>query len=268
MAYQRVSVNGVTLRVADDGVGDAVLLLHGFPDTSELWREQIPALVETGYRVIAPDLRGFGESDKPQTVAAYDMPVILGDLRGLLDHFGVERAHVVGHDWGAVTAWAFAGWHPERTNRLVAISVGHPRAYTTTLSQLPRTGYALFFQVPRLAEATLSAKDFAALRAFLRSHPELHTYIERLGRPGALTASLNWYRANGKPHDLFRYPRVQVPAMGIWGSKDWALGERQMTRSKRYVDAPWRYERLEAGHWIPLTRAQILNRLLVDFLAG
>ncbi|MDQ3985739.1 MAG: alpha/beta fold hydrolase [Actinomycetota bacterium] len=265
-----IDTGEVKLNIVDEGVGFPVLLLHGFPDTSRMWRNQIPALTEAGYRVIAPDLRGFGESDRPSGIRAYEMSKILADLTGLLDRLGIGEANVVGHDWGAITAWGFAGHHPYRTKRLVAVSVGHPAGFTRpSLSQMRKSWYVFCFQIPWVAEIAFSAGHWALLRAAFGGSPDFDRYVEDLSKPGALTAGLNWYRANTRPDRILQnrrlYPRVKTDTLGIWGSKDWALTEGQMTASKKFVDGNWRYERLEAGHWIPLRRAEILNQLLLDF---
>jgi pimeloyl-ACP methyl ester carboxylesterase len=264
----RVLVNRISLYTVEEGVGFPVMLLHGFPDSSQLWREQITALAGAGFRVIAPDLRGFGRSDKPRKASAYKITTIVTDLELLLDAFGVERAHVAGHDWGAVAAWAFAGHKPERTERLVAISVGHPRSFIRAFpEQALRSLYAVFFHIPALSEKALKANNFKMVRASVPTS-DVDRYVEELSRPGALTAGLNWYRANAKPWQLAsakNYPDVHVAAMGVWSSKDWTLGEKQMTGSERYCKAGWRYERLETGHWIPLTQAKALNGLLLEF---
>lgn len=267
-----IDVGEVRLNVAHEGdpEGKAVLLLHGFPDTSRMWRKQVPALTEAGYRTIAPDLRGFGESDKPRKASAYKMPLIVADLRGLLDALEIDRAHVVGHDWGAVAAWALAGQARDRIERLVAISVGHPRGFgPPSLDQVRRTWYAVLFQLPRVPEALLRTRDWALLRRIFGSSPDIEDSIRDLSRPGALTAALNWYRASGRPDRMFSdrwFPRVDAPTMGIWGSKDSTLGEKQMTDSVKHLDGPWRYERMKAGHWIAVKRSEELNRLLLDFL--
>src|SRR5690348_1591039 len=126
-----MKVGDIELHVVDEGKGPVVLLLHGFPDSSHLWRKQIPALRAAGYRVIAPDLRGFGKSSRPVGVEHYAMPNLVGDVVGLLDGLGIDRAHLVGHDWGAALAWASAAILPQRTLSLTAISVGHPAVFGT-----------------------------------------------------------------------------------------------------------------------------------------
>jgi pimeloyl-ACP methyl ester carboxylesterase len=247
-----------------------VLLLHGFPDSSKLWRNQIPALVEAGYRVIAPDLRGFGQSDKPLEVEAYAMQTLVTDVAGILAAKGVERARVVGHDWGAALAWSFAAFLPGRVQRLTAIAVGHPQSFLRALtrsSQGLRSWYMLFFQIPRFSEKVISRNDFAAFRRMFRGVPDLDHYVQDLSRPGALTAALNIYRANAKPWQRAqKVPNVVVPTLGIWGSRDTALTERQMTDSQEFVDGPFRYERMDAGHWLMLEKPDELNNLLLDFL--
>lgn len=272
MTTRRTDLGRITLNVLDEGARDGhpVLLLHGFPDSSRLWRNQVPALVDAGYRAIAPDLRGFGDSDRPERVRDYRMPVIVDDVRALLDALDISTAHVVGHDWGAIVAWAVAGNLADRVDRLVAITVGHPRVFSrVSPAQLARSWYVMFFQIPKLPEALIRARDWRLFRkvGLFGTSPDIDRYIEDLSRPGALTAGINWYRANRpRPSSWNWYPRVSVPTMGIWGAKDGAVGEKQMTDSVRYVDGPWRYERMEAGHWLPLTRAQQLNELLIGFL--
>lgn len=268
MSAHRVRNGAVELNVWEEGAGPAVLLLHGFPDSSYMWRKQMPELVKAGFRPIAVDLRGFGLSDRPSGVAAYGLEKVKSDLIAILDHFGIDRAHVVGHDWGAVTAWGFAGSHSERLDRLVVLSVGHPSGFVRTPPQLLRSWYTLAFQVPLLPERALTARDWFLFRKFFEGSRDFLRYLEDLSRPGALTAGLNWYRANARPWDLARYPRVRADVLGIWGTTDWAVTEAQMMKSRRYVDGTWRYERVEGGHWLPLSRPAIVNELLVDFLTA
>jgi pimeloyl-ACP methyl ester carboxylesterase len=247
------------------------LLLHGFPDSHTLWRHQVSALLYIGYRVIAPDLRGFGESSKPAEVERYGILDIAGDVRGILDSCGVQRAHVVGHDWGAALAWALAAFAPDRVDHLAALSVGHPLAFREVGNvQREKSWYMLLFQFEGIAEQWLSADDFANMREWAQ-HPDMDQVAIDLARPGALTAALNWYRANVHPRTWIEpplsFPQVQAPTMGVWSSGDFALAELGMTTSQRYVDGPWRYERIEAaGHWMQLEVGDQVSALLADFL--
>jgi pimeloyl-ACP methyl ester carboxylesterase len=268
----KLEANGLSFNVVVEGEGPAVLMLHGFPDSSRLWRGQIPALVGDGYQVIAPDLRGFGETSRPEEVEAYSLINTLGDLESILDQLDVKDAHVVGHDWGAGTAWVFASIFKARTKSLTALSVGHPGALRTAgLEQLQKSWYMMFFQYEGVAEELLTRDDWAFARQWLGDHGDPEHYLADLSRPGALTAALNWYRANVTPESWVagppRLPPVEVPTMGVWSTRDFALTEKQMIDSTRFVTGPWRYERIEdVGHWIPLEAPDRLAELLLDFL--
>jgi pimeloyl-ACP methyl ester carboxylesterase len=266
-----IEVNGVSLHVEDYGNGSPVLLLHGWPDSAYVWRNQIPFLTGHGFRVIAPDLRGFGRSSRPVEVTDYALSKSVGDVRGLLDALGVESSHLVGHDWGAAVAWSMALSHPDRVQKLVVVSVGHP-SVPWSLRQYEMAWYQLLFQFEGIAEATLSYDDWTWLRRFLRGAGDQERYEQDLSRPGALTASLNWYRANlapKMPGPLPELPPVRVPTFGIWSTNDHYLDHERMEKSGAYVEAPWGYEVIEgASHWIPLDTPDRLNALLLDWLQG
>lgn len=280
---RRLQVNGIALNVAQAGPPDGppVLLLHGFPDDWRLWRHQVDALAAAGHRVIAPDLRGFGQSDRPPDTAAYRMRTLVADVAGLLDVLGVDRAAVVGHDWGAALGWQVAMFLPDRVSRLVVVSVGHPLAVAAAgLPQRRLSWYMLWFLFPGVAERALPADDWSFFRAWAwqgappGQDPDADRQVEGLSRPGALTAGLNWYRANIDPAGFVlddpgrvSLPAVACPTVGVWSSADVALGEEQMTGSARYVAGPWRYERIEdVDHWVPVRTPGRLSRLLVDVL--
>jgi pimeloyl-ACP methyl ester carboxylesterase len=265
----RIEVDGVGLEVSSAGTGPAVLLLHGFPDGHELWRHQVPALTAAGFRTIAPDLRGFGASDKP---GSYGVGTHVGDLLGVLDRLEVPAAHVVGHDWGAAIGWALASLVPDRVRSVTALSVGHPTAFARAgLAQREKSWYMLLFQFEGVAEQWLSADGFANLREW-SGHPDVETVIARLAEPGALTAALGIYRDSLPPSSLVSPPRalppVAAPALGVWSSGDRFLIEEPMIASEAYVAGPWTYARVEdAGHWMQLDRPDVVNQLLLDFLA-
>ena len=232
--------------------------------------------------MLAPDLRGFGETDRPSDVREYAMPKLVADVVGLLDALGIEQADVVGHDWGAALAWSLTLSAPERVRRLVAVSVGHGRAFAAAgLPQRQRSWYMLWFLFPGVAERVLPQDDWALFRewawngARAGEDPDADRQVAALSRPGALTAALNWYRANIDPERYFgpaagraARPPVSCPTMGVWSSEDAFLTEAQMTGSQRYVGGPWRYERIEGvDHWVPVRAPDRLNQLLLDFLA-
>jgi pimeloyl-ACP methyl ester carboxylesterase len=269
-----VDVDGLSFPVFDHGSGAAVLLLHGFPDSRFLWRNQIGPLVDVGFRVVAPDLRGFGDAPRPTAVEDYRFPLVLRDVVGILDALAIQQARVVGHDWGSALAWFLAGYHPDRVERLVALSVGAPGASGgSTIEQREKFWYVLYFQFEGVAEAGLTHDNWRLFKAFMRGEGDVDRYLPDLARPGALTAALNWYRANLRPQMPVEnpppLPSVSCPTLGIWSDRDFALTEDHMRKSFERVKGPWRYEKIEgAGHWMMLEKPAELNRLLLEFLDG
>ena len=267
----RVEVEGVAIEYEVVGEGRPVVLLHGFPDSGRLWRHQVPALADAGFRVIVPDMRGYGRSDKPTDPADYTRQVLVGDVLAVMADAGAERAHVVGHDWGAAVAWALATVAGERVDRLVVMSVGHPAAFFADgFEQHEKSWYMLLFQFSGVAEDWLKANAWANFRAW-GGHPDSDAVIAALEADDSLTPALNYYRANIPPYAFLvtglQAPPIQAPTMGLWSSADMALTEGQMVRSGAHVAGPWRYERVEgAGHWMQLERPAEVNRLLIDFL--
>lgn len=271
----RVVLPGITLSVLDAGSGPAVLLLHGFPDRATLWRAQIEYLTAAGYRVVAPDLRGFGDSDRPDDVAAYRMRHSAADMEALLRERGVERVVVAGHDYGAALGWALA-MRSDAVAGYVALSVGHPNAFRAAgLEQRALSWYMLWFLHPGVAEAVLPADDWAFFRRWAHAGVAddlVETQIRDLSRPGALTAGLSWYRANVDPttfveeHPL-ELPPVTCPVLGLIGEEDLALGEAQMAGSAAHVAGGFECVTVPgAGHWLPVRDAEVVNHHLGAFL--
>ena len=252
------------------GEGPVVLLLHGFPDSRHLWRYQIPVLADAGFRVIAPDLKGYGDAPKPTEVKEYMIPSVIADLLALMDSLEVRRFHLVGHDWGAATAWIMTALNPNRISKLVVLSVGCPgTSGTRTFEQLERSWYALLFRYADDAEDWAKANDWEFMRKLMKGNGDKERYLKDLARPGALTAALNWYKANFnlKKHSTFQLPRITCPVMGVWSDGDNYLTEEHVTGSVENIDGPWRYEKVtNASHWLMLDQPQEVNRLLVDFL--
>ena len=271
-----VEVAGETFPVVDVGQGPTVLMLHGFPDSRFLWRHQVPALVDAGYRVIAPDLRGFGEAPRPLDVRSYRRPALVADALGLLDALELERVHLVGHDWGASLSWRIAGSYPDRIERLVVMSVGAPMTPGwETEEQKKASWYFEFFCQSGVSEAAIVAENWKRFRDWCHGQGDQDRYLRDLARPRALTAGLNWYRGAFTPPEpgeapwppLPRWEKVRCPTLGVWGEEDPFLLEPQIAGSAPFVDAPWRYERIgDAGHWLMLDQPDALNHLLLEFL--
>jgi pimeloyl-ACP methyl ester carboxylesterase len=261
---------GVGIEVSVEGPDDGrpVLLMHGWPDTHRLWRHQVAALSAAGYRTIAPDLRGFGASDKPSEVEAYKLTHSVVDMLAVLDACDVSSAAVVAHDWGAVAGWGLAAFAPDRVERYAALSVGHPKAFMDAgFAQRMRSLYMLLFNIPVVAEQWMSKFG----DQMLASHADREAVLAEQAEPGAMTAGFGWYRANASPKTIVNpppaLPPVTCPVTGVWSSNDIALTEAQMIGSEKYVDGPWHYERIEgAGHWMQLDAPDELNRILLDFL--
>ena len=265
---------------AGEPAASTVLLLHGFPDRASMWRHQIAALRAAGHRVVAPDLRGFGDSDRPADVAAYDIQLLVGDVLGILGALGVDRFRLAAHDWGALLGWVLASVAPDRVERFAALSVGHPRAFAGAGFQQKQLSWYMLWWLSQAAEEQVPLDDWKWYRDWAydgaqRSEDnDLDRQLTDLSRPGALAAGFNWYRANMTPETFAAsdrrsdLPNVACPVLGVWGDREMALTERQMTDSLHYVDGPWRYERIErVGHWLPAHAPERISALLVDFFA-
>ncbi|MEO9044178.1 MAG: alpha/beta hydrolase [Candidatus Dormibacter sp.] len=262
-----VDANGLrfeTLLAGPDD-GEAVVLLHGYPQSAESWRETMDWLAICGYRSIAPNLRGYSPGANPPEASAYAMDRLVADVLGIADSVGAARFHVVAHDWGAAVAWSLAGTHPQRLLSLTAISTPHSAALLEALrspSQSARSVYMRFFQLPRVPEALMQAGNFAQMGVSLRlfglprsSWQRDRRQLQRVGMRGPL----NWYR--GAPRGLRPRP-VRVPTLYIWGRRDPFLGRKAAELTAKHVTGEYRFEELDAGHWIIDRNAADLQRLL------
>ena len=273
--HVQIQASGFTFdaRVAGPEDGPLVLLLHGFPQSSYEWRAQIPVLAEMGFRVVAPDQRGYSPGARPAGVDSYTIPHLVGDVVEIADAFGARQFHVVGHDWGAAVAWYTGLTHPERVLSLVPISVPHPFAFGQALSnpegeQAQRSGYMEMFRSDT-AEATFLADDASALRSIYGGSgltaDEIEEYVRLLSEPGALTGALNWYRAMLLPSSgsATALTPISMPTMYVWSDADVALGREGAELTENFVQGPYRFEVLRGiGHWVPEQAPDQLNALL------
>lgn len=276
-----IETNGIRLHVLQDGPADGqlVLLLHGFPDFSQGWIEQIRHLSAAGYRVWAPDQRGYNLSDKPPRVASYSLDELAADVVGLIDAAGERSAFVVAHDWGAAVAWWLASRHPDRISKLVVMNVPHPKVmsrHMRTFEQLKKSWYMLFFQIPWLPERLLRARDWAAASLALTatsrrgtfSESDLAAYRQAWAQPNAMRSMINWYRAIlRKPPDLSTDPRITVPTLLIWGARDTALGQEMAQPSIDLCDDGRLVVFDRATHWVHHEEPEAVNHLITEFLA-
>jgi pimeloyl-ACP methyl ester carboxylesterase len=270
-----IDTGAVRLHVVTAGEGPPVILLHGFPSFWQTWRHQIAPLAAAGYRVIVPDLRGCNLSEKPRGIAHYTVDRVAGDIVGLSRALGAERATVVGHDWGAVVAWALAMTWPDLVERLMVINVTHPsitRRKLYTPQRLLKWWYMLFFQLPWLPELLLRQPQVLAdglkriaVRKEAWTSEDVRAHVEAFRQPGAATASLNYYRAALRHGVDGMRRRVRCPSMLVWGERDPILGDDLLEGIESCVPGI-RVHRLPVGHWVPFEAAEELNDLLLSFL--
>lgn len=270
----------VHLHYVELGEGPLVVLLHGFPEFWYAWRNQIGALAAAGFRVVAPDQRGYNLSSKPEAVSAYGAARLAEDVAMLVRDRGETKAFVVGHDWGAGVAWSFAMEHPEMVERLVVLNGPHPerllRELKTSIVQWIRSWYIFFFQLPALPEAVAVLDGYAMLLKPLREEPtrsgaftreDLARYVEAFERPGALTAMIDWYRA------IFRAKavairRIEADVLVLWGEKDRHLDREIATPSSELVPNARVVFVPDATHWIQHDAPAIVNAELIAFFRG
>jgi pimeloyl-ACP methyl ester carboxylesterase len=277
---------GIRLHYVEVGEGPLVVLLHGFPEFWYSWRHQLQPLAAAGFHVVAPDMRGYNLSDKPAGWRAYDMELLAGDVAGLIRHFGVQRADVVGHDWGAAVAYGVAALHPESVRRLAILNVPHPArmlAAFKTLRQLRKSWYMFFFQLPLVPEWRLRRDGFSVLKRALRADrsklglppvfddQELEHYAQAWSHHGALTAMLNYYRAALRQSPRAAGARmrpIEAPTLVIWGDNDTALGSELAEPEARWVKDVRVVHLPEATHWVQHDEPERVNELLTEFLSG
>ncbi|MFO0953210.1 MAG: alpha/beta hydrolase [Isosphaeraceae bacterium] len=281
LRHSTVTANGVRLHLVEAGPKDGppVVLLHGFPEFWYGWRHQIGPLAEAGYRVIAPDQRGYGESEKPRGVSAYGLDTLSEDVAGLIAALGVPSAAVVGHDWGGIVAWWLAVRRPELVSRLVVLNAPHPmamrRRIATSPRQLFKSWYLFYFQIPWLPETLLGLRNWKALADSLRStsrpgtfsDDELDRYKSAWSRPGAMTAMIHWYRAAMRVPPAPREDvRVHVPTRILWGANDRFIERSMAEISLGYCDQGCLEVIEEATHWVQHEEPERVNRSMLEFL--
>ena len=281
LEHSHIETNGVRLHVVQAGPksGTPVILLHGFPEFWYGWRKQIPALVDAGCRVIVPDQRGYNLSDKPKDKKDYGVFTLVDDVLGLIKALDYEKVNLVGHDWGAVIAWALAVTHPEKLHKLTVMNAPHPAVMRKFLQrdceQMRRSWYGGFFQIPWLPEKILSANSFREMVRGMRNSAKKNTftaedfekYKEAWSQPDAMTSMLNWYRAIVQhPPQMPEDTRVKVRTLMMWGMKDFALTHRMARPSMDYCDEGNLILFPESTHWVHLDAAEEVNHYLIDFL--
>jgi pimeloyl-ACP methyl ester carboxylesterase len=283
MRERSVDSGGVKIHVVEQGPedGSPVLFLHGFPEFWWSWRHQLEACAGAGYRAVAMDLRGYGDSDKPDDVAAYALANSFGDVSAVVETLGGKVA-LVSHDWGGALGWAYTALSQDNVERSVVMNLPHPNAYRDVMHNLPQlqaSWYMFFFQFEGVSEEVLSRNNFELFREWFYdtasvklADEDIARYIEVFSRPGALTAGLNWYRANVPPasflgEERFALPAITCPVMVLWGLDDAYLSFELGRRSGEFVDGPFALHTFpDTGHWIQQERPDEVNECLLEFL--
>jgi pimeloyl-ACP methyl ester carboxylesterase len=266
------------LHYVEAGEGPLIVLLHGFPEFWYGWRLQIQPLAAAGFRVVAPDMRGYNLSSKPDSVASYAGDLLAADVRGLIHERGAESAMLVGHDWGGTAAWTTAMNHPEVVDRLAILNAAHPRKLLQGLhhpGQLRKSWYFFFFDLPDLPETVVHANRWHFFRHFLHdAHPaytpeEIDRYLKAWSQPGASTGMINYYRSSVRQkHAEAQIRTISAPTLVIWGQRDRYLGQELAEPDHDDVPNLDRVERLpDASHWVHHDEHERVNQLLTDFFA-
>jgi pimeloyl-ACP methyl ester carboxylesterase len=274
-------VGDVSLHYVEAGDGPLIVLLHGFPEFWFGWRLQIAPLAAAGFRVVAPDLRGYNLSSRPDGVEAYTADRLAEDIVGLIRERGAESALLVGHDWGGTVAWTMAMNNPEVVDRLAILNAAHPRRLQQGLhhpTQLRKSWYFFFFAIPGLPEEVVHSRNWHFFRHFLQdarppyTDEEIERYVEAWSQPGAATGMINYYRASvrqsPKKAEAELRP-ISAPTLVIWGEDDQYLGPDLAEPDHDDVPNLDRVERLAgASHWVHHDEAEGVNQLLIDFFAA
>lgn len=277
--HRFIDTNGLRLHYVTQGTGPLLILLHGFPEFWYSWRHQIPVLAEH-FTVVALDLRGYNDSDKPADVSAYVMPELVKDIVGVITGLGYERCILAGHDWGGAIAWNVAYIHPAKVEKLIIMNCPHPQRFLDGLSSSPiqwlRSAYIGFFQLPILPEILLQANDYQliaqvfdamAINRNTINETDIQAYKTAIAKPGALQAALNYYRnlLSSTPWQKTRSV-LEIPTLMIWGEDDPAFEQALAEETEEYVRNFHLRFIADCGHWVPQEKSEIVNQHMATFL--
>ncbi|MEW6494076.1 MAG: alpha/beta hydrolase [Cyanobacteriota bacterium] len=275
--HEYLMSNGIRLHYVTQGEGPLMLMLHGFPEFWYSWRHQIPEFAKD-YKVVALDLRGYNESEKPQNQSAYVMSEFIKDVEGVIKGLGYDRCILVGHDWGGAIAWYFAYAHPEMVEQLIVMNIPHPAKFAEGLrnpQQLMRSWYAFFFQLPMLPEFLIEVSDYQLIEFAFKSmaidksaftQADIEAYRDAVSKPGALTAMINYYRNAFSSFQQQEWTLLDVPTLMIWGEEDAALGKELTYGTEEYVRDFQIHYIVNCSHWVQQEKPELVNHYMRDFL--
>lgn len=275
--HESIVSNGVRLHYVTQGEGPLMLMLHGFPEFWYSWRHQIPEFAKD-YKVVALDLRGYNESEKPPQQSAYVMSELIKDVEGVIKGLGYDRCILVGHDWGGAIAWHFAYAHPEMVERLIVMNIPHPAKFAEGLrtpQQLMRSWYAFFFQLPMLPEFLIQLSDYQLIESAFKgmavdkstfTQADIEAYKDAAAKRGALTAMINYYRNAFSSFLRQEWILLDVPTLMIWGEEDTALGKELTYGTEEYVRDFQIHYIANCSHWVQQEKPELVNQYMRDFL--
>ncbi|MEH2338336.1 alpha/beta fold hydrolase [Nostoc sp.] len=276
--HEYINTNGVKLHYVTQGEGPLMLMLHGFPEFWYSWRHQIPEFAQD-FKVVALDLRGYNDSDKPTEQSAYVMHEFIQDVEGVIKALGYQKCVLVGHDWGGAIAWNFAYAHPQMVEQLIILNLPHPAKFAQGLrtpQQLLRSYYMFIFQLPWVPELLLQSSDYQAIEKAFKgtavnksafTKADIDAYKNAAAKRGALTAMLNYYRNIFQQRMLNpSWGVLEVPTLMIWGENDTALGKELTYDTAAYVrDFQIKYIP-NCGHWVQQEQPELVNQHMREFL--
>jgi len=278
--HDRIETNGIKLHYVSEGKGALMLMLHGFPEFWYSWRHQIPEFAKD-YKVVAVDLRGYNDSDKPQSLSAYVMSEFVEDIQGVIEGLGYESCILVGHDWGGAIAWSFAYKYPELVSRLIVMNLPHPAKFASglkTSQQMLKSWYIAFFQIPFLPEFLMQLDDYRLIEEAFRgmainqsafTDADIEQYKNAFAKRGALTGAINYYR--NLPTYLSQkkvWGILKIPTLMIWGEEDRALGKELTYGTEEYVQELRIRYIPNCSHWVQQEQPQLVNQMMREFLDG
>jgi pimeloyl-ACP methyl ester carboxylesterase len=283
MHHEFAIINGIRMHYVTYGNGSLIVLLHGFPEFWYSWRNQIPILSKK-FKVVAPDMRGYGETEKPFKTDSYKIEEIVKDIVELVHGLGFEKAIIAGHDWGGIIAWSIAMMAPDVVERLIIMNAPHPGVYSKhipkNIKQVLRSWYVFFFLIKGIPESILGNSNYKMLKSSILkssvrkevfSEKDIERYVSSW-KSGGISGGINYYRANlslryWSKSNKVPFPKIKVPVLQIWAEDDKFLGKELTKGTQAFIDAPYRLHLIsDCGHWVQQEAPDEVNETILKFL--
>lgn len=276
---KKIRVDNLTFDCRIDGKeeDELVIFLHGWPETSYMWKKLMSSISKKGFYCVAPNLRGYSKEACPKEIEQYSLDKLAEDVIGIFKSFGKQNFHLVGHDWGALIGWKLAHNHKDKILSWTGISVPHPQSFGKAMvmdeEQIKMSQYVKNFQTPNLPEEQIRKDDFKTLRKLWEHCPidQIEDYLKVFSKPNQLTATLNYYRSNYKLLKSAVQTEIlgdiHVPTLFIWGNKDIAIGSSSVNGHHQYMKNEYEFLELDSGHWLIQTKYQELKKAIANHIA-